>query len=56
MTESPETSQSTSARWTLIRNIAVFQGKLLVDGLRDLIMVPASLVAGIMSLATGSQD
>ncbi|MDH3619356.1 MAG: hypothetical protein OER91_00585 [Gammaproteobacteria bacterium] len=56
MTESPETSQGTSVRWTLIRDIAVFQGKLLVDGLRDLILVPASLIAGIMSLASGSHD
>jgi len=36
--------------WTLIRDIAVLQVKLLVDGLRDLILVPASLVAGIISL------
>ena len=41
-------------RWNLVRDIAVFQGKLLVDGLRDLILVPASLIAGIMSLASGS--
>ena len=51
-----ETPQDTSKRWTLIRDIAVFQGKLLVDGLRDLILVPASLVAGIMSLASGSHS
>lgn len=51
-----ETPPDTSKRWTLIRDIAVFQGKLLVDGLRDLILVPASLVAGIMSLASGSHS
>lgn len=51
-----ETPQDPSKRWTLIRDIAVFQGKLLVDGLRDLILVPASLVAGIMSLASGSHS
>lgn len=39
-------------RWTLIRDIGVLQVKLLVDGLRDLLLVPASLVAGIISLAT----
>ncbi len=38
-------------RWTLIRDIAVLQVKLIVDGVRDLVLVPISLVAGIMSLA-----
>ena len=36
--------------------MAVLQVKLVVDGLRDLILVPASLVAGILSLASGSSD
>lgn len=36
--------------WTLIRDIAVLQFKLVVDGLRDLLLVPASLVAGLVSL------
>jgi hypothetical protein len=38
-------------QWALIRDIAVLQVKLIVDGLRDLILVPISLVAGIVSLA-----
>ncbi len=33
-----------------MRDIAVLQVKLIVDGLRDLILVPASLIAGIVSL------
>ena len=37
-------------RWTLIRDILVLQVKLLVDGLRDLVLVPISLVVGIISL------
>jgi hypothetical protein len=37
--------------WTLIRDVAVLQVKLLVDGLRDLILVPASLIAGVISLS-----
>lgn len=37
-------------RWTLIRDIGVLQVKLIVDGLRDLILVPISLVAGVVSL------
>jgi hypothetical protein len=37
-------------RWTLIRDVAVLQVKLVVDGLRDFILVPVSLVAGVISL------
>ncbi len=37
--------------WTLVRDVAVLQFKLIVDGLRDLLLVPASLVAGIISLS-----
>jgi hypothetical protein len=40
-------------RWTLIRDVAVFQLKLLVDGFRDLLLVPVSLVAGLLSLLKG---
>ena len=37
-------------RLTLARDIAVLQVKLIVDGLRDFILVPISLVAGLISL------
>jgi hypothetical protein len=37
-------------RWTLLRDIGVLQVKLLIDGLRDLLLVPASLIAGLISL------
>lgn len=47
----PEDNESRPPTWTLIRDIAVLQVKLVVDGLRDLILVPASLVAGIISLS-----
>jgi len=47
----PESDANHPPLWTLIRDIAVLQVKLVVDGLRDLILVPASLIAGIMSLA-----
>ena len=40
-----------SSRRDLIRDVAVLQVKLLVDGFRDVILVPASLIAGIVSLA-----
>jgi len=37
-------------RWRLIRDIGVLQFKLVVDGLRDLILVPISLVVGLVSV------
>ena len=43
-------------RWTLARDIGVLQAKLIVDGLRDLILVPASLIAGIVSLASFDEE
>ena len=39
-----------SERWTMLRDLAVLQGKLIVDGLRDLLLVPASLIAGLISI------
>ena len=41
------------SRWTLIRDIAVFQVKLLLDGFRDLLLVPVSLVVGIITIFKG---
>ncbi len=43
-------------RWTLIRDILVLQLKLVVDGLRDFILVPVSLVIGIISLVKGGDS
>lgn len=37
-------------RWTLIRDILVLQLKLLMDGLRDVLLVPISLFVGTLSL------
>ena len=54
MNELPESENHSSDRWTLLRDIAVLQVKLVVDGLRDLILVPASLVAGIVSLVSSA--
>jgi hypothetical protein len=47
MRDEPDTR---SARQTLIRDAAVFQVKLVVDGLRDLLLVPVSIIGAIMSL------
>jgi hypothetical protein len=55
MNELPEAQDEMSGRWTLIRDVAVLQVKLVVDGLRDLILVPLSLAAGIVSLVSGEK-
>lgn len=51
MNFSPQEEQSAPALWTLVRDIGVLQVKLIIDGLRDLVLVPASLVVGIVSIA-----
>jgi len=48
---SPE-SNSGAERWTLLRDLGVLQVKLLVDGLRDLILVPTALVTAIISIVS----
>lgn len=47
MRDEPDTR---SARQKLIRDAAVFQFKLVLDGLRDLLLVPVSLVGAVISL------
>ena len=54
MNELPENTASPDVR-TLVRDVAVFQFKLIVDGLRDLVLVPASLVAGLVSLVSSKE-
>ena len=38
------------SRWTLIRDVAVFQLKLFLDGLRDAALIPISLVIAALDL------
>ena len=45
--------QPSPDRWTLVRDAAVLQVKLIVDGLRDFLLVPASLIAALVSLLNG---
>jgi hypothetical protein len=37
-------------RWTLLRDVVVLQGKLILDGLKDLVLGPVSIVAAIVGL------
>jgi len=53
MTMPFERKEPAAERWVLLRDLGVLQFKLIVDGLRDLILVPASLIAGIISIASG---
>lgn len=39
----------------MIRDLVVFQFKLFVDGIRDLLLVPVSLVIGVISLLKGGE-
>lgn len=48
-----ESKQYDPNHWMLIRDAAVFQVKLVVDGLRDLVLLPASFVAALLSLLKG---
>lgn len=43
----------TSKRGALVRNSVVFQLKLMADGLRDLALVPVSLIATLVGLLRG---
>ena len=51
----PLRNRATPDNWTLIRDVAVLQFKLVVDGLRDFLLVPVSLIAGFISLASGQK-
>ena len=55
MSEGPESDVEAYSvdRWTLIRDIVVLQFKLVVDGFRDFLLVPVSMVAGLISLFRG---
>jgi hypothetical protein len=40
-------------RWTLMRDVTVFQGKLILDGLRDLLLSPISIAAALIGIVAG---
>jgi hypothetical protein len=48
--EAEKNIESSGEQWALILDTAVLQLKLLVDGLRDLLLVPTSIVAALLSL------
>jgi hypothetical protein len=48
MTSNP--APAANERWTFIRDVVVFQIKLLLDNLRDLILMPVALGAAVIDL------
>ncbi len=48
--ENHETNKQTPNHWQLFRDLAVFQVKLALDGIRDVVLVPISLVAGVLGI------
>lgn len=56
MNEPPVERAARPDRKTLIRDVAMFQVKLVVDGIRDLVLLPASLVAGLISFLHTEDD
>lgn len=48
MNESPQLHESSDRR-KLVRDVVVFQFKLIVDGLRDFFLVPVAFFAGLLS-------
>ena len=45
-----------SPYWRLLRDVLVFQGKLALDGLRDLLLSPLSLVAAVAGVIVSPAD
>lgn len=61
MSESPDPPSSDApphhdTRLKLVVDVVVFQFKLAADGLRDLLLVPASIVAAIIGLIAGGDE
>lgn len=45
-----------ASRFTLARHLAVFQLKLAIDGLKDLVLAPVSLAAGVLGILLGPSE
>ncbi|MCG8380387.1 MAG: hypothetical protein MI865_13060, partial [Proteobacteria bacterium] len=46
----------THSRWQLFRDVMSFQFKLLMDGLRDVLLSPISITAALVGVFTDSKD
>ena len=52
---SPAPSPDGPTRWDVIRDLVVFQVKLAIDALRDVLLSPVALVAGLLDLIAGGE-
>jgi hypothetical protein len=52
----PDTPPHHDTRLQLMVDVVVFQFKLAADGLRDLLLIPASIVAAIVGLVAGGNE
>ncbi len=50
----PAVAQPQSIRWPLVWAVGVFQIKLLVDGLKDILLFPLSMIAAAIDLLAGN--
>lgn len=48
--------EMTEPRWQTFKDVLLFQGKLLVDGLRDLLLSPISIGAALIDLLVPGDD
>jgi len=51
----PEPDRETGERWTFLRDVLVFQGKLVLDGLRDILLFPVTLGAAAIDVVAGGR-
>jgi hypothetical protein len=56
MESGPEPEAPPDGRWSLIRDVLVFQLKLGVDALRDLVLSPVSIGAALLDLVAADRD
>lgn len=47
-------TQTDGDRGELLRRVVIFQFKLFIDGLRDVMLVPVSIIAAILDLVSGT--
>lgn len=55
MASATSTARASSARWALLRDALVFQGKLFCDGARDLLLSPLAIGALLVDLVAGGE-
>jgi len=56
MTDESSQAGSSSPYWRLLRDVLVFQGKLALDGLRDLLLSPLSIILAIAGAILSPDD